>query len=191
MRRQGTSEVSGCSDLGLEELAVVAGSIATYLDKAEHLEATDVASVARAASKLRSVAVSIAQAHGLDMLELYASRLGQIERANVLHDPDATGFVAAKAAKVHSLRGLQLLQLEHDRQYHPDVFGRPRDEQLHHFLLHLVKIMSATAAASRDDSLREPFLRTRLPDMFLFGVKIATAVGERLPDESPVRDLWR
>ncbi len=191
MHNLGSTQLRDRSDFGLEELALIAGPIASYLDKSEHLERTEITSISRAGSSLRSLAASIARAHELDVVELYARRLDEIQQRNVLHQPHEDEGIPAKVQEAHSLRDLQLLQLAHDRVFHPDVFGLPRDDQLRHFLLHLVKIMSAAAASARDQTLRESFLRTRLPDMFLFGLKIATVVGERLADSSPIADSWR
>jgi hypothetical protein len=68
------------------------------------------------------------------------------------------------------------VQWEHDRRYHLDVFGLSRYEQLRHYAFHLAKL--AGAASESDD---RDFQR-RLPDVLLFGLKLATLMSEQLPD---------
>ncbi len=73
------------------------------------------------------------------------------------------------------------MQWEHDRHYHPDVLGLSRYEQIRHYAFHLAKLSGAAAeAASGDES---DFLARRLPDLLLFGLKLATLTNEPLPDE--------
>ena len=57
--------------------------------------------------------------------------------------------------------------------------GWPRIEQLRHYALHLSKVVGAFAEPRE----REELLRRRLPDVLLFGVKLWTVMGSRLPDE--------
>ena len=127
---------------------------------------------------LRQLACELAVGVGLAPIELYAERLGEIEARNVLAHPGSyDGHRAALEAT--TWRELQLVQIEHDRHYHPDVIGLAKDEQLRHYALHLSKVVGAFAEP-RD---REELLRRRLPDVLLFGVKLWTVMGARLPDE--------
>ena len=73
------------------------------------------------------------------------------------------------------------MQWEHDRNYHPDVLGLSRYEQLRHYAFHLAKLAGAAAAAASGDE--SDFLARRLPDLLLFGLKLATLTNEPLPDE--------
>jgi len=76
---------------------------------------------------------------------------------------------------------LQRLQWEHDRNYHPDVLGLSRYDQLRHHAFHLAKLAGAAAdAASGEPS---DLLRRRLPDLLLFGLKLATLTIDQLPDQ--------
>ncbi|MGH2383329.1 MAG: hypothetical protein ACRDG7_19210 [Candidatus Limnocylindria bacterium] len=114
----------------------------------------------------------------MNLLERYAERLGAIEARNVLARPDGPdGRTAARAAG--TWRDLQLVQLEHDRYYHPDVFGLSRTEQLRHYAFHLAKIVGAFAEPAEPDEL----ISRRLPDVLLFAIKLQTVMGERLVDE--------
>ena len=158
--------------------APAAAAVGNYCDHAEHNEAVDADWVLDAGDRLRELALSFAGAHELDLLELYARRLGAIESANVLHrDGGFDGAAAARAAG--TWRELQLVQVEHDRNYHPDVVGLSRAEQLRHYAFHLAKIVGAFAAASDEQEL----LERRLPDTLLFALKLRTVMAKRWPDE--------
>lgn len=158
-------------------IAPAAAAVANYCDHVEHNELADPAWVTAAGEQLRDAAVEFAGAAGVDPLELYAERLGAIEARNVLYHPDAFDGHGA-ALRATTWRDLQLLQFEHDRAYHPDVLGLTKCDQLRHYALHLAKIVGAFAAGTDDDDL----LRRRLPDTLLFGIKLSTVMGSRLPD---------
>jgi len=81
-------------------------------------------------------------------------------------------------------RALQLVQDEHDQAYHFDVVGLTKSDQLRHYALHVAKLAGACADAARGDLGHEDFLARRVPDMLLFGVKLATVTSEKLPHES-------
>ncbi|HEY1588066.1 MAG TPA: hypothetical protein VGH63_20340 [Polyangia bacterium] len=158
--------------------APAAAAVGNYCDHAEHNEPVDAVWVRDAGDGLRELAMSFARAHGLDVLELYARRLGAIESANVLkRDGGFDGAAAARAAE--TWRELQLVQAEHDRAYHPDVVGLSRAEQLRHYAFHLAKIVGAFAVAADEQEL----LERRLPDTLLFAIKLRTVMAKRLPDE--------
>jgi hypothetical protein len=155
-----------------------AGAVGNYCDHAEHNEAVDAAWVLDAGDGLRDLALSFARAYELDLLELYARRLGAIESANVLQrDGGFDGAAAARAAG--TWRELQLVQAEHGRNYHPDVVGLSRAEQLRHYAFHLAKIVGAFAAATDEQEL----LERRLPDTLLFALKLRTVMAKRMSDE--------
>jgi hypothetical protein len=163
-------------------LALPAAAVANYCDHVEHNEVTETAWVTGAADKLQDLALGLATDAGLDLIELYAERLGAIEERNVLARPGGyDGHGAALGAE--TWRALQLVQVEHDRYYHADVVGLAKSEQLRHYALHLSKIVGAFAEA-RD--AKELFNR-RLPDTLLFSLKLHTVMGKRLPDEAVIR----
>jgi hypothetical protein len=158
--------------------APVAAGVANFCDHVEHNETVDRAWVTDAAGYLRVLACDHAQAAGFSPVQLYAERLGDIEARNVLAHPGAyDGHRAALEAT--SWRDLQLVQAEHDRHYHPDVLGLAKDLQLRHYALHLTKIVGAFAEPRDGDEL----VHRRLPDALLFGIKLSTVMGVRLPDE--------
>jgi hypothetical protein len=166
----------------LSSAATAAADIARYCDHAEHNEPLDRVWVSEAAAILRHAARNIADALGVDLIQAYADRLRDIEARNVLLPVTGyDGFAAVGAAK--TLRELQSIQAQHDRNFHPDVFGLSKAEQLRHYALHATKIVGSLALACEDEQTWDDFTRRRLPDMFLFGLKLATVMGESLPDE--------
>jgi hypothetical protein len=159
-------------------LAPAAASVANYCDHVEHNEITERAWVTGPAGVLQDAAIEFADAAGLSIVEVYAERLGAIEARNMAARPGGhDGHRAALHAS--SWRELQLVQLDHDRVYHPDVVGLAKLQQLCHCALHLAKIVGAFAEPRAEQEL----LHRRLPDVLLFAVKLHTVMGSRLPDE--------
>jgi hypothetical protein len=155
-----------------------AAAVANYCDHVEHNEVAETDWVVAAARELTRLASEFADAAGLDLIHLYAERLGAIEARNVLVRPGGfDGHASALAAE--TWRELQLVQVEHDRNYHADVIGLAKMEQLRHYALHLTKIVGAFAAAADTDELS----KRRLPDTLLFAIKLQTVMGKRLSDE--------
>jgi hypothetical protein len=157
-------------------LARAAGDVGNYCDSVEHNEAAETAWVKNSGTILREVATDLAAAIGADLVELYAARLAQIEQRGVAAAlPDAfDGPAAARAAK--SWFDLQLVQVQHDRHYHPDVAGLTKYDQLRHYAFHLAKLASAVS----DEARRAEVADRRLADTLLFGLTLATVMGERL-----------
>ncbi|MGA2163945.1 MAG: hypothetical protein ABSH36_05700 [Solirubrobacteraceae bacterium] len=159
-------------------LAPFAASVANYCDHVEHNESANRAWVTDPAASLRDAASELAASARLSIIELYAERLGEIEARNVAARPGGhDGHHAALQAR--TWRDIQLVQIDHDRHYHPDVVGMPKLDQLRHCALHLAKIVGAFAEPREHQEL----LNRRLPDILLFGVKLATVMGVRLADE--------
>jgi len=168
-------------DTGLV-LAVAAGEVANFCDHVEHNEGADVTTVRKAGEDLRSAAVELSLTAGCDPLELYACRLASIETRNVLcHETSLDGAALARAAE--TWRGLQLVQAAHDKAYHGDVVGLSKADQLRHYALHLAKLAGATAAVARGEGDPKDWLVRRVPDMLLFGLKLATVTGQKLSDD--------
>jgi hypothetical protein len=160
-------------------LAPLGASVANYCDHVEHNEFADRDWVLASASELREAAGELAERFGLNMVELYAERVGEIEARNVLARPD--GYDGHRAAlEARTWRELQLVQCDHDRHYHPDVVGMAKDQQLQHYALHLAKAVGAFAEPRTEEEL----LHRRLPDVLLFAIKLPTVMGVRLPDEA-------
>jgi hypothetical protein len=164
------------------ELASIAGCVANVCDHVEHNESADPIEVRVAGQRLRAVAGRLAEQAGESLTSLYRDRLGAIEARNVLHhdgSPDGPSLVFDGA----SARELQLVQMEHDRYYHPDVMGLTKADQLRHYALHLAKLAAAAADTARGLVAADDFVVRRVPDMLLFGLKLATVTGEKLPAE--------
>lgn len=160
-------------------LSQLAADVANYSDHAEHNETVDRAWVLKPAAELRQLCFSLAETLNCDVVQLYAERLDAIERRHVAWD--GTQFNGAAAAgKASTWRELQLVQLEHDRVFHPDVLGLSKAQQLQHYALHLIKITGAFARAVHDMTSEEEVFTRRLPDILLFGLKLSTVMGETL-----------
>jgi hypothetical protein len=162
-------------------LAATSASVSAYCDHAEHLEPTDREDIRTAGNELRTLAVELADAKQLDIVQAYRRRLESVERRHPLYP--AGGFAAVDQIPDEGAdwRLLQRVQWDHDRHYHPDVLGLSRYEQLRHYAFHLAKLAgAATEAASGRES---DFLESRLPDLLLFGLKLATLTNESLPDQ--------
>jgi hypothetical protein len=165
------------------QLATASASVAGYCDRAEHLEPADPALIRAAGAILRDLALELAAERQIDLVQGYRGRLESVEQRHPLYP--AGGFAAVEEISEFGAtwRDLQRVQWEHDRHYHPDVLGLSRYEQLRHYAFHLAKLAGAAAeAASGDD---RDFFARRLPDVLLFGLKLATLTNEQLPD-SPV-----
>lgn len=163
-------------------LAPAAASVANFCDHVEHNEIAERRWVLDPASHLLGLALEISHSVGAEPVGLYAERLGVIEARNVLAGPGS--FDGRRAAlDGRTWRDLQLVQAAHDRHYHPDVCGLTKAEQLRHYALHLAKIVGAFAEPADSDDL----LKRRLPDIFLFGIKLHTVMGARL-DDDPLPD---
>lgn len=163
-------------------LAPLTAAVANFCDHAEHNEVADRSWVLDSAVALRQLIADVCAREGLDLVDLYAERLGAIEARNVLAAPGAfDGHRAALEAR--TWRELQLVQADHDRWYHPDVIGLAKNEQLRHYALHLAKVVGAFAAPTDIDDL----IQRRLPDALLFAVKLPTVMGVRLDDEAMPR----
>ena len=155
-----------------------AAAVANYCDHAEHNEDAETTWVTSAGEGLGQLAFDLADASGLYLVDLYAERLRAIEARNVLARPGGfDGRTATLAAK--TWRDLQLVQAAHDREYHPDVIGLARLDQLRHYAFHLAKLVGAFAIGDDSDDL----IARRLPDALLFAIKLRTVMGKRLSDD--------
>lgn len=163
-------------------LARCAADVANFCDHAEHNEATDRDWVLGSARALRGLSCEVAEMLGEDLQARYAARLRAIEQRNPLSAPGAPdgGALAWEAA---TWRELQLVQVRHDRHYHPDVLGLSKLGQLHHYALHVSKLCGACADLAQGRMDPEDFAARRLPDMLLFGIKLSTVLGQALPEK--------
>ena len=134
-----------------------------------------------AGRQCRSAAVRLSNGSSVDLQEAYSRRLSQIEEGHpVRGNSPFDGAAAVIAAK--TLHDLQLAQAEHDRWFHPDVYGLSKTEQLRHYTLHLAKIGGSLAEVWQEPTRWPDFSARRLPDLLLFGIKLSTVMGETLGD---------
>jgi hypothetical protein len=168
-------------------VARAAGAVANYCDHAEHNEIVEAAWVLEAGRTLREVAQDIAKREGVDIFAAYSRRLGQVEARAVGGVQEAFDGARA-AAQAATWEELQQVQLLHDRTYHLDVVGLHKAEQLRHYALHLAKLTAALADVVEEPDRGDDFLRRRLPDLLLFGLKLPTVMGRTLPNAAlPIR----
>lgn len=162
-------------------LAVASAAISSYCDHAEHVEVTDRSVIGSVGAELRALAVELAAANSIDVVDTYRRRLEAVERRHPLYP--VGGFAATDHIpdRDATWRLLQSVQWNHDHHYHPDVFGLSRYEQLRHYALHLAKLAGAAAEAANGNP--KALFDARFPDLLLFGVKLATVVGDGLPEE--------
>jgi hypothetical protein len=169
--------------IALRESARISSVVALYCDRTEHNEDADAESLRDAAKRLRYLAGSMAYALDVHLVEAYAARVEQVEGASWVEPLLPSPAVEIRRAR--TWRDLQLAQTRHDRHYHPDVFGLSKRDQLIHFSLHLSKLTGAIALLfDADQAVWIGFVRNRLPDLLLFGIKLSTITGEHLAAES-------
>ena len=152
--------------------------VSNYCDRVEHNEVVERDWVLDAGRVFRRLGFVMARELGALPFELYAERLEAIELRNALYAGDR---LSDRLRLTSTWRQVQLLQVEHDRIFHPDVFGLSRSDQLRHYAFHAAKLAGALARDATDD-IDPAELRKRIPDLLLFGVKLATVMSERLPD---------
>lgn len=164
----------------------VAATLAAYCEHVEHNEPHRVVDAASAGDQLRRIAFSLAQAAGVSLLGSYRERIAEIEAASV-HSVTAIDGIADMVgadALQHATtwRQVQVAQLVHDRRFHPDVFGLSKLDQLRHYTLHVTKLAGLLVDADDEESW-PTFVKHRLPDLAVFGTKLATACNQVLGDE--------
>lgn len=165
----------------LTAIAKATGQVANYCDHADHNEPVDASWVLGAAESVRNVALRIGAREGIDIVEAYANRLDEIEARNV-QGPFTAFDGPAEARQARSWRDLQRVHAEHDQLYHPDVVGLHKSDQLQHYVLHLAKLVGALAEQPSSGDRHVDFVTRRLPDMLIFGIKLSTVMGQKLPD---------
>ncbi|MFD1145624.1 hypothetical protein [Saccharothrix hoggarensis] len=178
------------------ELITVTGVVASHCDRAEHVEQNSRAALVEVAVRTRSMAVALAAELDVDLRELYADRLARREAGHVLAGTPGPGQQAfgygpwtgsfdggAAVRSAVTWREWQQAQWWHDVTYLPDVAGMSRRDQLSHFGHHLAKLVWRMQEAIDIVETRAGFVRDRLPDILLFGIKLSTVVNDVLPQE--------
>jgi hypothetical protein len=164
------------------ELAVCAGEVGGSCVRAERAEPVERERIVAVGSRMRRLAQDLAAEAGLEIFEAYARRLAAVEgRRGTGAASSFDGAAAARAAR--TWRELQLVQLKHDVAYHLEVVGRAPENQLRHYAFHLARLAGVLAHAARGESGEAEVAERYLPDVLLFGLKLATVTGERLPED--------
>ena len=165
----------------------VAAQLASFCEHVEHNESNSVEEAARAGDRLREIAAELSARSGLSLTNAYAARIRAVEEQSLLRHvslfddtTDLRGANALDSAKTWD--EVQICQIMHDRQFHPDVFGLPKLEQIRHYTFHVTKLAGLLVDAIDDDNW-PLFQQERLADIAIFGVKIATVCNRTLPSE--------
>jgi hypothetical protein len=166
------------------DLVRVAAALAAFCEHIEHNEPTLPQLPIDAARRLRFLAVDLAVEAGLDLASCYAERVQQVEKASLYSKVPSSTSLSLPGAEAMNASAtwadFQVAQVIHDRQFHPDVFGLSKIDQLRHYTFHVMKLAGLLMDAIDSDSWCD-FAPERLADLAIFGVKIATACNDRLP----------
>lgn len=161
-----------------------AAACAAFCEHIEHNEPATTNQVVAAAESMRHVAAQLAGQSGVSLRQAYEDRIRSVETSSLLRHVgmfeqiELAGAEALAAARQWD--EIQTAQLAHDRQFHPDVFGLPKLEQLRHYTFHVTKLAGLLVDAVEQGNW-DAFCDERLADIAVFGVKLATVCNERLP----------
>ena len=174
-------------DRSLRGLTRAAADLASFCEHVEHNEKNSVDDALRAAACLREVAVELSSQSGMSLATAYAERIRAVEEGSLLRhtlpaDCSASLLGADMLATATTWDKVQIGQLVHDRQFHPDVFGLSKIDQVRHYTYHVTKLAGLLADAI-DQGSWEAFRSERLADVAVFGVKLATVCNSELPSE--------
>ena len=166
-------------------LTRAAADLAGFCEHVEHNEPNSVESAASAGDRLRQIASQLSVRGGVSLVAKYAARIRAVEEKSLLRHAslfeDEMSLAGAEALTFATTWDeLQVGQIIHDRQFHPDVFGMPKIEQIRHYTLHVTKLAGLFVDAIDNDEW-DAFQRERLADIAIFGVKIATVCNVELP----------
>ena len=161
-----------------------AAACAAFCEHIEHNEPTTTHEVVAAAQAMRDLAARLAEQSGISLRDAYTERMRVVEEASLLRysaGTDGETLVGADALAVAQCWDeVQIAQMFHDRQFHPDVFGLSKVDQLRHYTFHVTKLAGLLVDAIEQGTW-ECFRDERLADIAVFGVKFATVCNERLP----------
>ena len=180
----------------LLELLHAVRVLSTHLEHATHLQDHNIRDVEKVGEQLRSIAVQLAESHGISLRQAYADRLRAMEESSILQYPigcveegcaHGSAFLAIKTIEsANTWSDLQVGQLIHDQLYHNSLINMHERGQLEHYHLHIAKLPDYLAQAIVSDDW-EGFCNKRLVDCLSFGIKLATLSRVRLP-ETPFED---
>ncbi len=168
----------------LLSLLRAAGHLSHICDHREHGESSPYA-ITDISHNLRQTAVTMAANAGRSLANTYAARIRAFEKKSPRRfvSPGEIELAGTKLLdQATTWRQLQLGQLAHDEQFHPDVWGMCPENRIHHYAFHLAKLPWQLAEAFEQNRL-DDFYRHRLADVAIFGVILATAIDLKLPDD--------
>lgn len=166
-------------------LTRAAAELAGFCEHVEHNEPNSVESAANAGERLREIASQLSVRSGVSLVARYAARIRAVEEKSLLRHAtlfdDEMSLAGAEAlAFATTWDELQVGQIIHDRQFHPDVFGMSKIDQIRHYELHVTKLAGLLVDAIEYNEW-DTFQQERLADIAIFGVKIATVCNVELP----------
>lgn len=167
-------------------LTHAAAQLASFCEHVEHNEPHLVTDAVDASDSLRSIALDLCTTTGTSLTEAYATRIRNIEKKSLLqYSLFNNGASQLSGADVldsaTTWRQIQVGQLIHDRQFHPDVFGLAKLDQIRHYTFHITKLAGLLLGCIEEGSWVH-FQNERLADIAIFGVKIATVCNVELPN---------
>ena len=169
-------------------LTKAAADLAGFCEHVEHNESNSVKETARVGDRLREIAAQLSAHSGLSLAAAYAERIRSVEERSLMRHAslfdDEAGLPGATA--LNDAKGwdeIQIGQIIHDRQFHPDVFGLSKIEQVRHYTFHVTKLAGLLVDAIENDDWPS-FEQERLADIAIFGVKIATVCNIQLTREA-------
>jgi hypothetical protein len=167
----------------LRGVATATAALARFCDHAEHVEEVDRSWIMDAATRFQAAAVELASALEVDLREVYATRLAQVEAGRYIFSL-LDGFDGGKqVTEAVTWQDLQRIQFYHDRYYHPDVVTLSQADHLRHCVLHGAKLAGLLANVTPDDRGRSELTDRGLADLMVFALKLSTLVKVRLPNE--------
>ena len=167
-------------------LAHAAANLASFCEHVEHNEPIQVADATDASASLRCIALDLCITSGISLVEAYATRIREIEETSLLqYSLFSNGASRLSGADVldsaTTWKQIQVGQLIHDRQFHPDVFGLAKLDQIRHYTFHVTKLVGLFLSCIEKDTWVS-FQNDRLADIAIFGVKLATVCNVELPN---------
>ena len=175
-------------DRSLRAVAHAIGVLCAYCEHGEHVEPSRVDDVIRAGACLRDVAVELSCWRGISLTAAYAERITAVEAKSRLRNVGLGALPehvpgAVMLARAKTWRDIQEGQLQHDLQFHPDVYYNTKLYQIQHYTNHIGKLAGLLADAI-DNCDWDLFGDARLADVAIFGVKLATLCNIDLPNIS-------
>lgn len=168
------------------DLVSVTATLADHCLRLESCSPISPSALVEVGEQLRNIAVRLFRLRGTSLVASYAKRIADIEAMSILRhrriDIERIQTPAELLATAETWSDIQIAQMLHDRQFHPDVFGMSKINQLTHYTLHVMKIPSSVLQAASGEGT-DGELEKRIVDIAVFGVKFATLKNVRLSDE--------